>query len=201
MFACTSFTHLVRTLSAAAAAAAAAAGVQVSKTSFNRFGSKKPGDASGWTDTPQQAAQRAAGVLPSSGLAVYALTGPAGSAAAEEGVPVSAELLAAMTKYNQSHRQKSLLEQHAEQGQQGRKKDKGSKEKEKKEERKEKSRDKSKDKSSRKEKEHDSKGQKRKAAGGWGGSSAVLVWCSVDAHASLSAAWCRAQGALLQLSH
>jgi hypothetical protein len=147
--------------------------VQVSQTSFNRFGSKKPGDSSGWTDTPQQAAQRAAGLLPAAGPAVYALTGPSISGAAAEGAPVSAELLAAMAKYNQSHRHKSLLEQHAEQGTQGRKKDKGSKEKEKektkKEEKKEKSREKSKDKSSRKEKEQDSKGQKRKASGGCAG--------------------------------
>jgi hypothetical protein len=135
---------------------------QVSKTSFNRFGSKKPNDSSGWTDTPQQAAQRAAGLLPAAGPALHALMGPSAAAAdGGEGAPVSAELLAAMAKYNQSHRQKSLLEQHAEQGQQGRKKEKGSKEKEKKEERKEKS----KEKSSRKEKEQDSK--KRKAAGGW----------------------------------
>jgi hypothetical protein len=164
---------------------AAAAGGQVSQTSFNRFGSKKPGDSSGWTDTPQQAAQRAAGLLPAAGPAVYALTGPSISGAAAEGAPVSAELLAAMAKYNQSHRHKSLLEQHAEQGPQVRKKDKSSKEKEKEKEkerkekekerkekekeRKEKSKDKSKDKSSRKEKEQDSKGQKRKASGGWVG--------------------------------
>lgn len=155
------------------AASVLAAGLsQVSQTSFNRFGSKKPGDSSGWTDTPQQAAQRAAGLLPAAGPAVYALAGPSASAAAIEGAPVSAELLAAMAKYNASHRQKSLLEQHAEQAPPGRKKDKGSKErdkekekekeKEEKREKKEKSRDK--DKSSRKEKEQGSKGQKRKAA-------------------------------------
>ncbi|KAF6266611.1 hypothetical protein COO60DRAFT_1456472 [Scenedesmus sp. NREL 46B-D3] len=142
---------------------------QVSQTSFNRFGSKKPGDTSGWTDTPQQAAQRAAGLLPAAGPAVHALTGPSISGAAAEGAPVPAELLAAMAKYNKSHRHKSLLEQHAEQGQQGRKKARGSKEKEKeremRDEKKEKSKDKSKDKSSRKEKEQDSKGQKRKASG------------------------------------
>jgi hypothetical protein len=86
--------------------------VQVSQTSFSRFGTRTRGDTSGWTDTPEQAAKRAAGLLTdTSGGARLTLAGP--GAVPGEGAPVSATLKAAMEQYGQN-RQKSLLELHAE---------------------------------------------------------------------------------------
>lgn len=86
--------------------------MQVSQTSFSRFGTRTRGDTSGWTDTPEVAAKRAAGLLtdtPGAGLLTFAGAG----AVPGEGAPVSATLKAAMEQYGQN-RQKSLLEMHAE---------------------------------------------------------------------------------------
>lgn len=131
--------------------------LQVSQTAFNRFGTRSRGDTSGWTDTPEMAAKRAAGLLTdSSGGPRLALAGPA--AAGEGGAPKSAALKAAMAQYGQS-RQKSLLELHAERqaggkgGSKGEKREKGGKsEKGDKSEKREKG---------EKEKEKGSKGDKR----------------------------------------
>lgn len=113
---------------------------QTSQTSFSRFGVRQPGDTSSWTDTPQQRAMRAAGLITDSNTAGPAAL-PAPSSAVE-GTPVNAELAAAMRDYAQQHRQKSLLEQHAERQTQGSKK----KHKE------------------QKQQDKETKGQKRKAA-------------------------------------
>jgi hypothetical protein len=101
--------------------------VQVSQTTFSRFGPRKAGsDASGWTDTPEQARLRAAGMLPASDSPALALPAAAGSA---EGAPVPAALRAAMEQYSKQHRQKSLMEQHAEEQQKGKTKKHKNKEK------------------------------------------------------------------------
>jgi hypothetical protein len=84
----------------------------VSQTAFNRFGTRTRGDTSGWTDTPEIAAKRAAGLLTDSSSGGR-LTLAAPLTGAESSAPVSATLKAAMEQYGQ-HRQKSLLELHAE---------------------------------------------------------------------------------------
>lgn len=86
--------------------------MQVSQTSFSRFGTRTRGDTSGWTDTPEVAAKRAAGLLTNTPGAARLTFAGAGSAPGE-GAPVSATLKAAMEQYGQN-RQKSLLELHAE---------------------------------------------------------------------------------------
>eukprot|EP00879_Flechtneria_rotunda_P009959 GHRR01010415.1.p1 GENE.GHRR01010415.1~~GHRR01010415.1.p1 ORF type:complete len:452 (+),score=207.12 GHRR01010415.1:49-1404(+) len=94
---------------------------QVSQSSFSRFGKCPPGDISSWTDTPEQRARRAAGLLTDTAMA--ALTaGSQTATAAMEAAPVSVELMAAMTKYSQQQRQQSLLEQHRKKQQQPQKK-------------------------------------------------------------------------------
>ncbi|KAI8476395.1 MAG: hypothetical protein J3K34DRAFT_516546 [Monoraphidium minutum] len=161
---------------AAAAAAAAAAGPLARETWMTevppelqatagpaaegprQFGIKPRGDTSGWTDTPEQAKLRAAGMLPpppGAPLAIAAgprLTG--GEIAAPPGV---AE---AVREYNEKHRGKSLLEQHMDrQAAAGKEKRREGKEKEKS---KEKEKGKGKDKGKKEKKD---KGEKRPAAG------------------------------------
>lgn len=84
----------------------------MSQTAFNRFGTRTRGDTSGWTDTPEIAAKRAAGLLTDSSTGAR-LTLAAPLTGGESSAPVSATLKAAMEQYGQ-HRQKSLLELHAE---------------------------------------------------------------------------------------
>lgn len=102
--------------------------LQASQTAFSRFGVRQPGDTSGWTDTPQQRAMRADGLLTNSSTAARQAL-PA--AAVVESTSVSAELTAAMNEYAAKHRHKTLLEQHAEQqAQESKKKKKEKKQRE-----------------------------------------------------------------------
>ncbi|KIY97034.1 hypothetical protein MNEG_10929 [Monoraphidium neglectum] len=82
---------------------------------FSRFGIKKRGDTSAWTDTPEQAALRAAGLLPASANAPLAIAaaGPAGRLTGGEAAPAPG-VAEAVREYNERNRPKSLLEQHKE---------------------------------------------------------------------------------------
>lgn len=134
--------------------------LQVSQTSFSRFGTRTRGDTSGWTDTPELAAKRAAGLLTdTSGGARLALAGP--GASVEGSAPVSATLKAAMEQYGQN-RQKSLLELHAERQAAAAKGGSSKSEK------KEKGEKKSKSEKKEKEKDRQSDKDKKPAAGGAG---------------------------------
>lgn len=130
-----------------------------------RFGVKPRGDTTGWTDTPEMAALRAAGKLPAPGVPL-ALAAPAPRLTGGE-VPVLPGVAAAVREYNEKHRQKSLLEQHAE-----RKAKEGGKDR-----RKGKDKGRDKDRDGGKERGKEKKGAKRPAEGarrGGGFGGAVL---------------------------
>ena len=98
---------------------------QRSVTAFSLSGVKERGDTTGWTDTPQQKAMRAAGLLPAAGQGPLALTsGPVGGGGVG-GVlgleaSVAPQVAAAIKQYSEAAgRQKSLLEQHLERQQKG----------------------------------------------------------------------------------
>lgn len=154
--------------------------VQVSQTSFSRFGTRTRGDTSGWTDTPEVAAKRAAGLLTDTPGAAR-LTFAGAGAAPGEGAPVSATLKAAMEQYGQN-RQKSLLELHAERQAAGGGSSKGrgggssSSSKDGEKQKGEKGKDKKSDKKGDKDKKKDDKDKKPPAAGDL--SSSLLLGCS-----------------------
>jgi hypothetical protein len=145
---------------------------------FSRFGIKPRGDTSSWTDTPEQAALRAAGKLPLvAGGAPLALTaGPAARLSGSE-VAAPAGVVAAVREYNEKHRQKSLLEEHlerqaaaakekkkAERREERERKEEERREKERARDKKGKHKDKDKERDKEKKKE---RGEKRPAAGEW----------------------------------
>jgi hypothetical protein len=124
----------------------------------SRFGIKKRGDTSAWTDTPEQAALRAAGLLPASANAPLAIAaaGPAGRLTGGEAAPAPG-VAEAVREYNERNRPKSLLEQHKERQAAAAAAQKGGKAKKK---------EKSGEKGDKGKKEKE-KGQKRPAAGEW----------------------------------
>jgi hypothetical protein len=175
---------------------------QISQTAFSRLGARERGDTSGWTDTPQQAALRAAGLLTDAnggGPAMLTAGAASAGAAGERSGPVSAVLSSAMEKYRQEHRGQTLLEQHMarqaaaakggggkppkqQQQQPDKGKDKGGSFSDKQDEKGGSSKDrdskKSSSSSSKKDKKRDKDGKRPAAAAGEGG----VVWCGWVRH-------------------
>lgn len=139
----------------------------MSQTAFNRFGTRTRGDTSGWTDTPEIAAKRAAGLLTDSSTGARLTAAPL--TGAESSAPVSATLKAAMEQYGQ-HRQKSLLELHAERQAAGN--SKGGSSKSEKQRLGDKDEKKKKSKSEKKDKDKDKKSDKDRK----GACLACLLW-------------------------